>query len=111
MIYFQLYGMTLIALLTDLVYKRFRDQLHEVTATEESITDIKQSIFEDLLEPTKPGEKPRKLIYYTLFRYSSNRQKRWDEVTNYFVKFLGNILVDIGEVSARNLESNISNQQ
>lgn len=47
-----------------------------------------------------PDEKPYSLNYST-FRYSADRQKRWDEMTNYFVKFLGNILMDVGEVSSQ----------
>ena len=48
----------------------------------------------------EPDEKPYSLNYST-FRYSADRQKRWDEMTNYFVKFLGNILMDVGEVSSQ----------
>ena len=48
----------------------------------------------------EPDEKPYSLNYST-FRYSADRQKRWDEMTNYFVKFLGNVLMDVGEVSSQ----------
>lgn len=92
--------MTLVALLTDLIFKRFGVQLLDNDSSDRSSVQIKHKLFEDLLEPMEPDEKPYSLNYST-FRYSADRQKRWDEMTNYFVKFLGNILMDVGEVSSQ----------
>ena len=92
--------MTLVALLTDLIFKRFGVQLLDTDSSDRSSVQIKHKLFADLLEPMEPDDKPYSLNYST-FRYSADRQKRWDEMTNYFVKFLGNILMDVGEVSSQ----------
>ena len=87
-IYFHFYGMTLVALLTDLVFKRFGTDLLEKGGENKSGLQIRHKIFEDLLEPMEPDAKPYSLNYST-FKYSPDRQKRWDEMYNYFVKFIG----------------------
>ena len=90
--------MTLVALLTDLIFKRFGVHLIDLDQNESKSLKLKHKLFEDLLEPMEPDEKPYSLNYST-FRYSPDRQKRWDEMYNYFVKFLGQILMDVGKIS------------
>ena len=44
------------------------------------------------------GARPKHLSYST-FKYAGERQKRWDDVYGLFVEFLGQILIDVAEVS------------
>ena len=94
--------MTLVALLTDLIFKRFGIDNLDDSNGEKSVQQIKHKLFEDLLEPMEPDEKPYSLNYST-FKFSADRQKRWNEMYNYFVKFVGNLLMDVGQVSSQTL--------
>ena len=76
--------MTLVALLTDLILTRYGAQLNDSEASVKTSLQIKHKLFEDLLEPMEPDERPQSLNYST-FKYSRERQKRWDEMYNYFV--------------------------
>ena len=96
--------MTLVALLTDLIFKRYGIQLIDSEAGEKTSLQLRHTLFEDLLEPMEPDEKPHSLNYST-FKYSSERQKRWDEMYTYFVKLIGQILVDVGQISKHTLQN------
>ena len=58
-------------------------------------------MFQGLLEPVESGGRPKHLKYST-FKYAGERQKRWDDVYGVFVEFLGQILIDVAEVSEQN---------
>ena len=51
-IYFHFYGMTLVALLTDLIFKRFGMEL--LDSKDRTSLQVRHKIFEDLLEPIEP---------------------------------------------------------
>ena len=48
-IYFHFYGMTLVALLTDLIFKRFGIEL--LDKEDKSSLQVRHKLFDDLLEP------------------------------------------------------------
>ena len=54
-VYFHFYGMTLIALLTDLIIKRFGLSLMDEETEESNITQLRHKVFEGLLEPLDVG--------------------------------------------------------
>ena len=96
--YFHFYGMTLVALLTDLIFKRFGIQIIDEDTDpfknlnlKKSKLQLKNKLFESLLESIEPHERPKSLNYST-FRYSPEREKRWGEMYTYFVKFMTTIL-------------------
>ena len=77
--YFHFYGMTLVALLTDLIFKRFGIQLVDQDSDlfkdsllKQSKLELKHKLFEDLLESIEPYERPASLNYST-FRYSPDK--------------------------------------
>ena len=57
MIYFHFYGLTLVALLTDLLFKRFRVELKDKNPGMDAIK-IKHMLFDALLEPLDQSKWP-----------------------------------------------------
>ena len=87
LVYFNFYGMTLVALLTDIIYSRFTLNLTDMNPDKSEIS-IKHLLFDSLLEPL--DEKLRQSQFnYSTFRYGKERQKRWNEMEDYFKKMLG----------------------
>ena len=85
-VYFNFYGFTLVALLTDLFYTRFEVVLAETNPGKPEIS-IKHMLFDALLEPlTLP--KLNANFNYSTFRYSKEREGRWKEMQDYFKKML-----------------------
>ena len=70
-VYFHFYGLTLVALLTDLLYKRFQVQLSDRNPGR-SISEMKNMLFDSLLEPLDAENKNEKFNYDT-FRYGPER--------------------------------------
>ena len=86
-LYFHFYGLTLVALLTDLLFKRFQVQLSDKNP-DKSVSEIKNLLFDSLLEPLDPSSRNANFNYDT-FRYGPEREKRWIEMEDYFKKMLG----------------------
>ena len=68
--YFHFYGMTLVALLTDLIFKRFGIQLLDNENEDKSSAQVKQELFQDLLDPANGSTKN---LNYSQFKYSPER--------------------------------------
>ena len=86
-VYFHFYGLTLVALMTDLLYKRFQVELAENNPGKDVIK-IKHMLFEALLEPLD-AENRNNQFNYSTFRYGKEREKRWLEMEDYFKRMMG----------------------
>ena len=102
-VYFHFYGMTLVALLTDLIIKRFGLSLMDEETEESNITQLRHKVFDGLLEPLDVGQRPKSLNYST-FKYTGPRLRRWNEVYSLFVEFVGEIIMDVGAASETNIK-------
>ena len=102
-VYFHFYGLTLVALLTDLLYKRFQVELSERNPGQE-VTTIKHMLFDALLEPLDQENRNNQFNYST-FRYGKEREKRWLEMEEYFKRMMGQIINDVARVSV-NIKKN-----
>ena len=96
-VYFHFYGLTLVALLTDLLFKRFRVELTDKNPGKDA-TEIKHRLFDALLEPLDQ-ENRNNQFNYSVLRYSKEREKRWNEMEDYFKQMMGQILNDVARVS------------
>ena len=83
-VYFNFYGFTMVALLTDLLYKRFENYLTESNPGKPEIS-VKHMLFEALLEPMNNKNTN---FNYSTFRYGKERESRWKEMEDYFSKML-----------------------
>ena len=72
--------------------------LYKNIVLKESKLELKKKLFEDLLESIEPHARPVSLNYST-FRYAPDREKKWAEMYSYFLKFMGTILNDVGQIS------------
>ena len=98
-VYFHFYGLTLVALLTDLLFKRFQMELAEHNPGRSS-QDVKHMLFDALIEPLDQEQRPNSFNYST-FRYSKEREKRWNEMEEFFKKMLGTVITDVSNVSVK----------
>ena len=88
----------MIALLTDLIIKRFGLNLIDEETEDSNLTQLRHKVFDSLLEPLESESRPKNLNYST-FKYTGPRLKRWNEVYSVFVEFLGEIIMDVGAAS------------
>ena len=87
--------MTFLALLTDLLFKRFSEELR--VASNDIPIKIKKQIFDDLMFEGKDPEG------YMLYRYTTARQIYWERITNDFIKLLSHVLFDVGGLNQKAL--------
>ena len=103
-VYFHFYGMTLITLLSDLIIRRFGVNIIDKDIEDSNINQVRNRVFDGLLEPVAADARP-KYLNYTTFKYSGDRQKRWDEVYDLFIEFLGQILIDTRSVTDKKFKN------
>lgn len=96
-VYFHFYGLTLVALLTDLLYQRFQIQLAEANPGR-SMVSTKHLLFDALLEPIE-SEGSRNQYSYSTFRYAKEREKRWHEMEDYFKRLISQVITDVSNAS------------
>ena len=102
-VYFHFYGMTLIALFTDLIVKRFGLSLIDSENAALDSTQLHHRVFDGLLQPLDSDVRPKSLNYST-FKYTGARLRRWNEVYSLFVEFLGEVIMDVGAASEKKLK-------
>ena len=82
-------------MLTDLLFKRFVDELKVIS--DDTPIKMKHKMFDDLVFSDKDPNG------YSLYRYTPSRQIYWDRIMTDFIKLLSYVIVDVGRLNQKSL--------